>query len=163
MQHLDLSVNALEDLPDQIWDLPCLEDLILRGNALLELPAVPPGCAAARKLRCADLRYNLLYCLPAGVEDLARLEDLAVDADVADPQASGLVVQRLRERGVLVGVAGGGLGAGLRSGLRSGGSWSAGWSAETPAGAASKPGSSASQLLCPAAAPAAQLPQPPGA
>lgn len=58
LQHLDLSFNGIEILPDYICRLSHLKRLELAGNKLSTLPHFPPG------LELADLSQNLFEEIP---------------------------------------------------------------------------------------------------
>jgi Leucine-rich repeat (LRR) protein len=66
--YLNLSRNALTDLPESIGDLEALGMLYLSHNALDSLPA---SIARMRKLKVLHVGSNKLSALPPGIDSLA--------------------------------------------------------------------------------------------
>lgn len=75
LKHLDVSRNYLEQLPQEITQLPLLEELILHRNKLSSLPLDMKNLRALRKL---DVSYNDITTVGAILELNDNLEDLNI-------------------------------------------------------------------------------------
>jgi len=93
LRHLNLSQNKLEKLPfDGVYNLPTLEELSLQNN---RLENVPDDLFGLPKLSTADLSNNHLSCLPPNLWTAPSLKELNVSFNLLSDLPSATEVKLL--------------------------------------------------------------------
>ena len=75
---LDISSRQFTSVPDAVWQLTSLRELILTRNQLASLPAAVNSLAG---LSALDLSHNLLTTMPMEAAELHKLEVNATSID----------------------------------------------------------------------------------
>ncbi|XP_011624461.1 LRR repeats and ubiquitin-like domain-containing protein At2g30105 isoform X1 [Amborella trichopoda] len=76
---LDLSHNALQELPIAIGSLSSLRKLLLNANALLDKKICWEGVTALKSLTILSLNHNQLTTLPSAIGALSSLKQLQIE------------------------------------------------------------------------------------
>uniref|UniRef100_A0A8B9ZFZ3 Leucine-rich repeat protein SHOC-2 n=1 Tax=Anas platyrhynchos TaxID=8839 RepID=A0A8B9ZFZ3_ANAPL len=78
LRELDISHNAVKEMPESIGELEYLVHLIANNNDISQLPK---SITSLRNLQHLDLSENRLKSLPAGLHHLHMLKDINFDGN----------------------------------------------------------------------------------
>ncbi len=75
---MDLQDMELSVLPDWLFSLPRLQEVVVDGN---DLTSIPASIGNARALRVFSARYNFIEALPASLASCVDLEELILEGN----------------------------------------------------------------------------------